>query len=462
MSTSTSFSEALKISQNNLATYSDGEIDAEKKLREANPNVFPLEVFHPNIKPFINDLVQHYDIPRSYAGLSMLAAYSTAIGSAYNVSMRGNRKIALAVWACLEGISSSGKSLAIDLTHEPLYKMQEEFDRSWDERTRELSRDKIIFEKLQTIIYRDAHIATLVRSVMPDNHKGVAKHADEIMEWLNGMNQMSNKEGTDEQFWLSTWNCKTYSGIRSGKQKFVLPKPFVNVIGGIQPTITYKLFAKDRDTTGFIFRLLFATPEGKPKIARPNHSFSLDDKLQEIHSKCLRSLYHGLPVDDPYDDGKECVINHDALKVFHEWEDKKVRLINQMQDIRDIEIHSGVLGKIKEYVLRFSGILRISDVAYNHQEFKMQDVIGPDEMERAIKLGDYFYKSAVDVYERVNVNMTAPAEVLQVAALINSGRSFQYIADNFYGGEIKKQTVHTRVKKWLKEYPRIFRAKEKY
>lgn len=451
----------LSLSQTNLATASDEELTSEQKMREANNNIFPLDVFHPAIKPFINDLVEHYDIPRSYVGLCMLATYSTAIGSAYSVSMRGNRKIAMALWACLEGISSSGKSLAIDLTHQPLYDIQQEFDRSWDERTGAMSKEKIIFEKLNTVVYRDAHIATLVRSVMPDNPKGVAKHADEIMEWLNGMNQMSNKEGTDEQFWLSTWNCKSYSGIRSGKQKFVLPRPFVNVIGGIQPTITYKLFAKDRDTTGFIFRLLFATPEGKTRIARPNHSFSIDNKVQEIHSKSIRSLYYGLPVYDPYDDMRECVMNHEALNTFHQWEDKKIRIINNMPDIRDIEIHSGVLGKIKEYVLRFSGLLRIVDVAYNHEEFRMQDVIGPNEMERAIKLGDYFYQSAVDVYERVNTSMTAPAEVLQIAALVNSGRSYQYISDNFFNGKITRSGVCKKVNKMLKEYPRIFRAKEK-
>lgn len=460
---SQSFQEfkALEVSKGGLSTASDSELSMEQEKREANPNIFPLDVFHPNIKPFINDLVEQYDIPRSYVGLCMLAAYSTGIGSAYNVSMRGNRKIALALWACLEGISSSGKSLAIDITHDPLYKIQENFDREWDETTGNLAKDKLVWEKLKTVIYRDAHIATLVRSVMPDNPKGVAKHADEIMEWLNGMNQMSNKEGTDEQFWLSTWNCKSYSGIRSGKQKFVLPRPFVNVIGGIQPTITYKLFAKDRDTTGFIFRLLFATPEGKAKIARPNHTFSLDNKIQEIHFKCINSLYSGLPIHDAYEDAKECILNKEALDLFHAWEDKKIRIINQMPDIRDIEIHSGVLGKIKEYVLRFSGILRVADVAYNHQEFKMQDIIGPAEMERAIKLGDYFYQSAVEVYDRVNTSMTAPAEVIQVASLINSGRSFEYIADNFYKGKVSRQTVHKRVNKWLKEYPRIFRAREK-
>lgn len=460
---SNSFQEfkKMQVIKGGLSTVSDEEIELEKRNREANPNIFPLDVFHPHIKPFINDLVDHYDIPRSYVGLCMLAAYSTAIGSAYNVSMRGNRKIALALWACLEGISSSGKSLSIDITHDPLYNIQENFDRDWDETTGSMSKEKMVFEKLKTVVYRDAHIATLVRSVMPDNPKGVAKHSDEIMEWLNGMNQMSNKEGTDEQFWLSTWNCKSYSGIRAGKQKFVLPRPFVNVIGGIQPTITYKLFAKDRDTTGFIFRVLFAVPDGKAKIARPNHSFTLDNKLQEIHSKCIKSLYFGLPVNDPYEDARDCTINKEALDIFYVWEDNKITSINALDDIRDIEIRSGILGKIKEYVLRFCGILRISDLAYDHQEFKYNEVAGAYEMQRAIRLGEYFYNSAIEVYDRVNKSMTAPAEILELAALVKLGKSLEEIRVSHYKGKIAKSTVKYRLDKAIKEYPRIFNAKTK-
>src|SRR5690606_11875282 len=264
-------------------------------------------------------------------------------------------------------------------------------------------------------------------------------------------------EGTDEQFWLSTWNGRSYSGIRSGKDKFVLNRPFVNVVGGIQPTITYKLFAKDRDTTGFIFRLLFAVPE-KVKIATPSQLFHMPDSIEEVHTKSIRSMYFGLPVEDPYDDSKLCLLHPEAIRIFNEWTSNRIRIINSMSDIRDKEIHSGILGKIKEYALRFSALLHIADLAYEHKEFKIEEIVPASTMERALRLADYFYQSAVDVYDRVNVSMTAPAEVLQIAALVRSGWSPERISKEMYRGKRSRQSVWRDLKRYIKEYPKVFNA----
>src|SRR5690606_37187291 len=112
--------------------------------------------------------------------------------------------------------------------------------------------------------------------------KGLIKYSDELLEWINGMNQLTKKEGTDEQFWISSWNCTKYSDIRSGKQKFVIRRPFVNVIGGAQYSVLSRMLSKDRDTTGFIFRLLLALPE-VDKIAEPDPSFEVPREMYERH-----------------------------------------------------------------------------------------------------------------------------------------------------------------------------------
>src|SRR5690606_14677133 len=106
-----------------------------------------------------------------------------------------------------------------------------------------------------------------------------------------------------------------------------------NVVGGIQPTITFRLFAKDRDTTGFIFRLLFAVPE-EVKIASPSQMFYMPEEVEGVHNKCIRSLYFGLPVDDPQDDSKLCLLHPEAVRLFNEWVARRIRMINSMKEIR--------------------------------------------------------------------------------------------------------------------------------
>jgi hypothetical protein len=340
------------------STLSIEQLKKEIHERERVPNPFPLDVFHDAVKPFINCLNYQYDLPKSYIGLSMLAEYSTSIGTAYCVSTNGRDNIFLPVWSCLIGISSSGKTLAIDKIFEPLNEIQNGYDAEWNIKTAGLKADKISRCKLETVIYREAHIPTLVRWILPDNPKGVMKWNDELIEWINGLNQLSKKEGTDEQFWISSWNCKPYSGIRSGKQKFVNTRPFVNIIGGMQPTILWKLFGKDRDTTGFVFRLLFAKPE-HDRIAEPDGSFELPTEQYNIHRNSLSRLFHDLKVEFDDYEPKKCILTREAYRRYNIWVKKKIRIVNSLDDISDKEVQSGILGKIKEYILRFSAILTL-------------------------------------------------------------------------------------------------------
>ncbi len=451
--------------ESGLSTFSDSELTSEVNNRSKLSNPFPLDVFNPKVKPFINMLTKHYDLPRSFVGLALISSYSTAIGTSYTVSTNRRDSVYLAIWGALIGISSSGKSLVINKCFQSLNQIQNRFDKEWESKTKGLGVDKINAQKMDTVVYRDAHIPTLVKSVLPDNPKGVIKYSDELMEWINGLNQLSKKEGTDEQFWISSWNCTNYSGIRSGKQKFVVERPFVNVIGGTQYSQLSKMFAKDRDTTGFMFRLLFSLPEVN-KIAEPDPSFEIPDEVQGVHNTCLDRLYSDLPV-NRIEDTRKCILHPEAIKLFSHWSKTKTKSIHSIEDLSEQEIRSGIYGKIKEYALRFSAILHITDNALSdkydsdfHTPFKKEEIICAETMNRALRLADYFYYSAIEVYERVQTTLTAPPEVLIAARLLSRGKTKAEIAYVVYGSKEKQfqMKVNRNIKKWIKLYPRVFNA----
>lgn len=443
------------------------EIRDEIYKRERSPNVFPLDVFNDQVKPFINSLNKHYDIPASFIGLSLLSSYSTGVGTSYAVTTNGKDLIYLPIWAALVGISSAGKTIALNKLFGPLENIQNEYDQHWDDKTKGLSDVQVNFCKLDTVIYRDAHIPTLVKSVLPDNPKGLIKYSDELLEWINGMNQLTKKEGTDEQFWISSWNCTKYSGIRSGKQKFVIRRPFVNVIGGAQYSVLAKLFAKDRDTTGFIFRLLFALPD-VDKIAEPDPSYEVPAEWAEKHRVTIERLYKNLPVDSFDDEPRRCLLTPDAVKLYQVWTKAKVKEINAMEDLDEKDIHSGILGKIKEYALRFSALLHLADKAMDpgfdgsafNSSFKQTEYVTSDTVQRALKLADYFFQSASHIYERVSTTMTAPAEVLIAATMLKLGRSFREIGEAYYNenSDKAKKAMERKIKHWIREYPKVFNA----
>lgn len=453
------------IKQNaNLATASEDELRAELELRNFK-KPFPLHVFNDKIKPFLDALHNEYDLPRSFIGLTLLAAYSTAIGNCYHLSVKKIGKIYLPIWACLEGMSSSGKSLVLSQILKPLFDKQKVYD---DQAQKCLEKTGNPPDKMEQLIYRDSHVQTLIRYVMPDNPKGILKDSDEILEWINGMNQLSRKEGTDEQFWVSGWNCRPYTAIRANKQKYHLPNPFVNVIGGIQPSLIYKLFKNDRDTSGFIFRLLFAVPETQ-NIADINLDYDMPQEYEQVHSKSILSLVDELKATSSKveDYSKVLELKNEAIEEYKSWVTRRLNLTNRITDYKEKEIHAGILGKIKEYCLRFAAILHIADKSY--EEFPIYrdpDFIDRSTVLKAIELADYFFESAANVSERVSKSVVAPPEVIRFASYTHAAFSFQKIGDlefNTKGStpEARKKKAERAIKKMIKEYPNVFRAVEK-
>ena len=388
---------------------------------------------------------------------------TVAIGTAYTVSSNGNDQFYLPVWGCNMGISSSGKSLAFGKIFKPILDIQASFDKEWEEKTAGMKESEIRFEKLKTVVFRDSHIPTLVRYVLPDSPKGVLKWADELIEWTNSMNLLSKKEGADEQFWLSTWDAASYSAIRSGKVKFTLGRPFCNVVGGLTYRKLPKLFAGDRDGSGFTFRLLFATPPDD-LIADADPEYELPKEWTTIHEDSLLRLYHDLPVEDAYSEPKTCLLTPDAVKTFRYWGQLKTQQINGLEDLTDREVQSGIFGKMKMYALRFAALLHLSDKALNTDYVPLywrdEEIVEATTMERALKLADYFFLSAIEVHERASTSVTAPPDVLSVAALMRMGKPAREIACVLWQDESEaaKRKMLRQIKKWTRMYPRVFNA----
>lgn len=457
-----------------LGTESTQSLVDELDKREMTENPYPLDVFHPEIKPYINWLhsKQGYDIPGEFIGSCLLSAWSTAIGTSYAVSTNMKDKFYLSVWMTLLGIASSGKSMCISKIFGPLFNIQSRLDAEWEDVTMGRAEHELKYINMPTVVFRDSHIATLVRSVLPDNPKGVLKHTDEILEWVNGFDQLSKKEGTDTQFWLSTWNSSPFSAIRSGKVKWSVRRPFVNVIGGAQYETVHKLFLKDRDTSGFIFRVLFAKPP-HDMLAVPNPRFEMPREYEFRHEAVLTTMWEKMIVERDDDMPNVCLLTPDSTRLFEEWNAVHVKRINNLEDRDERSSQGAVLGKIKEYALRFAAILRIADKmmdakidhssGYCLVHMQGQEPITSDVMERALRLADYYFRSGREVYAMVRKEMVAPKDVITTSFLLKANKSTREIARVILGSdsEASRKKMERLIKKWVTEYPRVFGALNK-
>ncbi len=455
------------------ATLSDEAMREEQRKREVE-NVFPLDGFHEEARHYMTLVHKHMDVPRSYIGLCMLSAYSSAIGTAYAIK-RGNDHMYMSVWSCMHGMTSSGKTIAFNAAYKPLQEIQKGFEKESEEAEKALKNGDVeegnfkpMLSHLPSIIVRDVHIATMMRTVLKDNPKGVTKEADELLEWINGMNKQNGQEGIDEQVYLSGWNGTSYRMIRSGREQVSVPRVFINVVGGIQPMITYKMFAKDRDVTGFIFRVLFAC--SNDGIALPDSTWSMPEDVYNSHQRCLHSLYKGLPVWDGFSDPRELVPDKAAAKMLQDWKRNKAMSINAMEDAQQRNIYAGILGKINEYILRFAGLLCVADMAYNKQTFSTWVELTEDHMKRAIRLGEYFYQSAWEVYTGVNDKLYASDEVLRYVGYMSTKPFIGYmrIGELEFGAtndkrkqEANRKKAARKMKQFITDYPKAFRSQAK-
>lgn len=458
-----------------LPSASTDDIREELRQRETSENIFPLHVFHPALQPMINAMVNHYDLDRGYIGLCMLSAYSTAIGTAFTVSTNGVDLIFLSVWGCMLGLSSSGKTFTLNKIYEPLFAIQKEFDAKWNEDTEGKSEAQIRDTNMPTVLFMDTYIPTLVRYIMPDNPKGVCKIADELLEWINGMNPgaKGGKDGTDEQFWIRTWNCAPAYVTRSGKQKTTIPRPFANIIGGTQYKLLPMFFAKNRDTTGFIFRLLFAIDD-RAKIAEIDPRYSMPREFSIPHNQAINTLYNVFSVTDMHDEPGVCQLGAEAVNIYDAWVRQNIRRINNMDDVNDKDIQSGIFGKIKEYALRFAAILYIMDKALDAGPdtslmgigLSKHEFIPAHVMTRALDAVEYFYKSASTAYDRVKKQLYAPEDALRCATIFRIMKSYADGGKMMYGDptdetdrDRKKKKFQRLVKKYMTDYPWLFNAK---
>jgi hypothetical protein len=238
------------------------------------------------------------------------------------------------------------------------------------------------------------------------------------------------------------------------------------VIGKAQYPILAKLFAKDRDTTGFVFRMLFALPE-VDKIAQRDVDFTMPEEWTLLHQKSLNRLFKDLPVNEILEDPKRCIIDPAAKKLLDQWRREKTKTINRIDNSTEIKIKAGILGKVSEYALRFSAILHLSDKTFDpaydgdfQTNFRRDEFISIATMERALLLADYFNESANEVYEMVQKALNAPPDVLATAFMMKRGKSFSEIGEMLYGTRNDKNKVKARrqVQRWIEEYPRAFGA----
>ena len=254
------------------------------KVEEVAETGFPMDVFPERIQKIIYDLVTYENFNLEYTASIILSAYATAIGNTYHVKIKGNWVSSCALFMILVGRPGLGKTPPLGFLYQPirendrqlLAKAHKEYELYEQQSVKKDGEVKEPMEKprlVQTVISDFTSEAML--NIHYDNPRGIVLLVDEVVALFNSVKRYSAKSNLIEDL-LSAYSGQPIKTVRKTEAfPMSIPRPCINLIGGVQTNILDEIFRKEYVANGLTDRFLFVFPKNK-KI--PEWQLGIDQK----------------------------------------------------------------------------------------------------------------------------------------------------------------------------------------
>lgn len=455
--------------ENGSSTQSREQLLRELFKRDAM-EVFPLEIFPVELHHYIRELTERLHIPRSFVGLFMMASGGAAIGSYYLAEAHTQRTYP-AIWACAVGETSSGKTFCMDRLFEVFENIDMDMagDNQADYRSRtdagQMANNDADYDDYEekTIIFKKGTFPAFLQKALKSNPKGVILWKEEIITLMAEFMKKNNEDF--EPFLLEAWSAKRpykYDKV-SMRRALIIPRTFTTLIGTTQPAMVKRIFAQDRDFTGFTYRMLFALDK-ENKTLVPDIDFEPDLEAYSRYENMVRKLYYELTVGlfgIKAEESKVVKCSRKAVELLDKWKRLHKQKADNLKDDDAVnrETYKGAFGKLGEYAIRFALILRCMDEACKqYGEVRQIQIIDEEVMARALTATDYFMYSYLEVSKMAD-NRRLPEEPSIISNCIKRGMSYTKIAEHLgeiYGKGFTKSNISRKVISYRNKYPKDF------
>lgn len=377
----------------------------EVKSNKENP--FPTDAFPEPIQQIIRETNKCLSFPTDFIGASLLSAAGVVIGNTHKVQAKRTWLEGPVLYIALVGKPGTNKSHPLSFAFEPIrkndnksYKEYRELKKKYDSLMKLSKKDRKeqgFIEDPPKPVWKKFLVSDITPESLAEVHsfniRGIGLYSDELAGWLNNFNRYSS--GSEEQFWLSAWSGKAVVIDRKTSGSILINSPAISVVGTIQTGILKELVGNSRSLNGFNDRILFAFPD---RIEMPHWSdVELDELvIENWHEIVSRLLELPTKFNEEGNVKSDILQLHpDARKLFILWFDRNVDLSSGTED----EARRGIYAKLSQYTLRFALILELLRWACRESDGR---AIGIEAVSGAIKLIEYFRKTALKVHEVVS------------------------------------------------------------
>lgn len=352
---------------------------------------FPIDIFPEKITELLIQLKNTMNFPVDYLGSSILYATSVAIGNNIQLKVKNNWIEKSILFIVLVGRTGDVKSHTISFFIDDLIKIDQQ-------NFKEYLKQKKEFENLNSDEAADKTVPILKQVILNDftpealikshyfNSRGIGLYSDEIAGFFKSFNRYHRGTG-DEELYLSLWAGKPVVKNRITGDELRIDNTKIDIIGTIQEAILGETFRNSKMKNGFIDRLLFAFPSHY--VDNKWNDSELNQAYIDWYSDFITSIFHEA-------DKRQVLLEFEdeAKKFLYNWQ-------NSQKMLFDFEYQRGIAVKLQQYVLRFSIVLEVMSCFC---EGKPVSRIRKKTVMSAIKLQDYFFDTAIQVFESIESN----------------------------------------------------------
>lgn len=369
------------------------ELSGSPPLPSPAVDLFPLDALPPDARAFVRTVAAAIGCPADFVALPLLVYAGAAIGnSAYIEIKRGYREYAR-LWLAIVGEPGDRKSPALAAVHALVEERQRALYAEWaaarddDDDGNESSAPPL------TQLYTSDTTIEALGDLLRTSRRGVIMLRDELAGWALAMNQYKQR-GADRQLWLSLWSgapLLVNRRNRAGRPLYV-DRPFVSVVGGIQPDVLGTLADERGRNDGFIHRLLFVYPD------RAGVRRWTDAEIGDEAYAPMRALFAALYARDPETAPLAVTFTSKARELWREI----ANALYAEADAADFpDALRGPWAKLEAHVARLALVIHLMRAALDPGAVRDEARCDAESLAAAADVADYLKSHARRVYARL-------------------------------------------------------------
>ena len=345
-------------------------------------DVLPIHGLPPHLQAYINHVTDVYQCPREFPTVALFSAISTAVGK--KISIRGKYDNSLCLWFVDVGPTGSSKSQPTKEVLRPIYKINTDLKKAYSDALKVTGKDDEP-PRLERIVFKDAtREARAIR--MRDFPHGALLHRDEFSGLFKDFARYSANSGEREELLTIFDNNDPIQVDRKGSEPVDVERPFMNILGGIQPDILTESFASADVASGLFGRFLFAWPDEPTfpnydnKVMRSDYRQHWDDVVNYLYKDMKPTTF---------------VMPPQTIQAYSDYFNL---MQNRKKGLLEEEKEGVIYSKAQIQVIRLAGIVHAARLAY---DYDAGNAIGTDTMGYAIECMEYFVRCGERALHRV-------------------------------------------------------------